>query len=150
MIQAWVDLHLLAELLALVELRTESAHEFSVALNSRCWFSTLLYRPTTARPLEPAPQPFGQRGAQIDLGHLIVPHQLGNGTADANLTLIHNVRPIDDLQGLFNIVVRNDDADSPFLEGGYDVLDVVNRNRVDARERLVEKHEFGLLPLEPA
>ena len=56
---------------------------------------------------------------------------------------VHDVRPVDDLQGLLHVMVGDDDPDVPGLQLGDDLLDVVQRDGIDPREGLVEEHELG-------
>src|SRR5690606_38873742 len=60
-----------------------------------------------------------------------------------------------DVECLLDVVVGDDDADAAVPETGDDLLDVVDGDRVDAGERLVQEHELGLAhqrarDLEPA
>ena len=50
--------------------------------------------------------------------------------------------PVRDVQGVANIVVRDEHTDPRIRELAHDVLDLVHRDRVDAREGLVEQEEF--------
>src|ERR687895_1027100 len=55
--------------------------------------------------------------------------------------LVDNVRAIADPECLAHVMVCYEHADAALLEEPNDALDVQNRDRVDARERLVEQNE---------
>ena len=41
-------------------------------------------------------------------------------------------------------LVGNDDSDIAVLQLGYDILNILNCDRIDTRERLVKKNEFRI------
>ena len=59
-------------------------------------------------------------------------------------TLVEEIGAVGDGEGLADIVVGDDDADILVLELGDNVLDVLDRDRVNSRERLIQKDEFRI------
>ena len=49
-----------------------------------------------------------------------------------------------DPEGFADIMVSNEHADAAFAQVANDALDVEHRDRVDAREGLVEQHELRI------
>src|SRR5215831_15122500 len=81
--------------------------------------------------------------AQVDLpGHGVV-GDLGGGAGHQDLAVVENVRAIGDGQGLAHVVVGDEDADAALAEPADDLLDVADRDRIDAGERLVEQEVLG-------
>ena len=124
LVQAWIDLELLLELRALGETRL---HEASLPLRS-------------AR--EPGAQARRQRGAKIDLGDGVIEHELAHGARHLHLSIEHDVRAVDDVEGLLDVVIADQHADAAMSQVGDDGLNVMNRDRVDAGEWLVQHHEL--------
>ena len=52
-------------------------------------------------------------------------------------------RPVDEVEGLSHIVIRNKHPDSPSGELSHQLANITDRNRVNSGERLVEQHELG-------
>src|SRR5436190_5931406 len=57
---------------------------------------------------------------------------------------MENVGAVDDLQRVADIVIGDQHTDAAILEVGDKAADIVDRDRVDAGERLVEQDEIGL------
>ena len=55
---------------------------------------------------------------------------------------MHDVGAVGDAQRLAHVVVGDEDADAPVLQVKDDLLDVGDRDRIDAGERLVEQDEL--------
>jgi len=53
-------------------------------------------------------------------------------------------RPVDELEGFSNVVIRNKHPDSPSGELSHHVANITDRNRVNSGEGLVKEHEFGV------
>ena len=51
-------------------------------------------------------------------------------------------RPVDELERLADVVIRNKHPDSPRGELAHQLADITDRNRIDAGEWLVEEHEL--------
>ena len=58
---------------------------------------------------------------------------------------MNDVGPVGDAQRLANIVIGDEQPDTPLFQVKDDLLDVSHRDRVDAGERLIEEHEVDLL-----
>ena len=58
-----------------------------------------------------------------------------------NVAAVNDVSPIDQPEGFAHIVVGNQDADASPFEVTHEVLDVADRDRVDAGEQFVQEHE---------
>ena len=125
LVQAWIDLQLLLELRALIE---AGLHATSPVLSVG----------------EPGAQARRQRRAEVDLGDRVVEDELAHGARHLHLAVEHDVGAIDDIERLLDVVVADQHADAAVPQVGDDGLDVVDRDRVDARERLVEHHELRL------
>src|SRR5262245_46267802 len=52
--------------------------------------------------------------------------------------------PVDELERLAHVVIRNKHPDSPRGELAHQLADITDRNRVDSGKWLVEKHELWL------
>ena len=53
-------------------------------------------------------------------------------------------RPVDELEGFPDVVIRNKHPDSPSGELSHHVANITDRNRVNSGEGLIEEHEFWL------
>src|SRR3569832_899518 len=93
---------------------------------------------------EAGTQPRCQRGPEVDLGDGVVEDELANRSGDLHLPVEHDVRAVDDVQRLLHVVIRNQHADVAGAQVGDDRLNVVNGDRIDAGERLVQHHELRL------
>ena len=128
LIEAWIDLELLPELRALVRV--------PALMSASC---------ARARPLgESRAQARGQRRAEVDLGHRVVEDELPHRSGDLHLPVEHDVGAVHDVERLLDVVVADQHADPAVAQAGHDLLNVVDRNRIDARERLVQHHELRL------
>src|SRR5262245_23054623 len=76
---------------------------------------------------------------QVNLAHLRVGGELLGCARFEDGTVVDDVGPVRDLQGLPHVVVGDQDADSHLLQVPDDSLDVDDRDRIDAGERLVEE-----------
>src|SRR2546429_3210307 len=77
--------------------------------------------------------------AEVDLARDRVGGDLGGGAGHENLAVVEDVRAIGDRERLAHVVVRDEDADAALPQAADDLLDVPDRDRVDAREGLVEQ-----------
>ena len=85
-----------------------------------------------------------ERGAEIAVGDDLVEDELAHGAGDLDLSVEHDVRAVDDIQGLLHVVIADQHADAAVAQIGDDGLDVVHGDRIDSRERLVQHHELRL------
>ena len=60
-----------------------------------------------------------------------------------DMALADDERCLTDVQGFAHVVVGNEYADAALLQVADDVLDITDRDRVDAGERLIEENELG-------
>jgi hypothetical protein len=79
--------------------------------------------------------------AQIKASHVRVRNDFVWRPFGQNVAAVNDVGPIDQPEGFPNIVIGNQNADTSPLEVTHEILDVADRDGVDARERLVEEHE---------
>src|SRR5207247_4496374 len=81
----------------------------------------------------------GKPVAEVDLARDRVVDDLGGGAGDENSAVVEDVGAIGDRERLAHVVVRDEDPDATLAQPADDLLDVADRDRVDARERLVEQ-----------
>src|SRR5213078_2199109 len=81
----------------------------------------------------------GEPVAEVDLARDGVVGDLGGGAGHQNPAIVEDVRAIGDRERLTHVVVRDEDPDAALAQPADDLLDVADRDRVDARERLVEQ-----------
>ena len=62
-------------------------------------------------------------------------------TLSQNVATVNDVGAIDQPEGFPHIVIGNQNADTSPFEVTHEILDIADRDRVNARERLVEEHE---------
>src|SRR5688500_9999725 len=96
------------------------------------------------RGREPRAEARGERRTQVDLRDGVVEHELAYGARHLDLPVEHYVGPIDDVESLLHVVIADQHADSAMAQAGDDGLNVVNGDRINARERLIEHHELRL------
>src|SRR6266540_326915 len=80
---------------------------------------------------------------QINSSDLVVCRQAGRRPALEDDAFVDDVRTVGDSQRLTHVVIRDEDANPTVLQVEDDFLNVGDRNRVDAGERLVEQDELG-------
>src|SRR5882724_285331 len=93
--------------------------------------------------------------SQVDLPGYRIRCDLTGGACDENFAVVHDVGPVGDPQCLADVVVGDEDPDTFLTQAADDFLDVADRDRIDARERLVEqqvlgRRDEGARDLEPA
>src|SRR6185369_13981028 len=76
---------------------------------------------------------------EIDLSSDRIVGDLAGGSRDENLAVVENVRAVRDGQRLPDVVVGDEDADPAIAQPRDDLLDVGDRDGIDARERLVQQ-----------
>ena len=81
--------------------------------------------------------------AQIDLSGLGVVGQLGGGAGGEDPPVVEDVGAVGDGERLPDVVVGDQHADAALLQPGHDLLDVPDRDRIDAGEGLVEQEVAG-------
>src|SRR5664280_1005282 len=81
--------------------------------------------------------------AEIDTAHFGVRGELGGRASPENGAGVDDVAAVHDRERVTHVVVRDEDSDPGGREVPDHALDVEHGDRVDAGERLVEKHEAG-------
>src|SRR5438128_4262621 len=81
--------------------------------------------------------------SQVDLPGYRIRCDLTGGACDENFAVVHDVGPVGDPQCLADVVVGDEDPDTFLTQAADDFLDVADRDRIDARERLVEQQVLG-------
>src|SRR5580765_6789858 len=79
---------------------------------------------------------------QIYSPHLLVAGKTRGGPAAKNRAVVNDVGAVGDAERLADVVVRDEHADAAIAQVKDDLLDVGDRDRIDAREGLVEEHEL--------
>src|ERR1700728_12165 len=91
------------------------------------------------------PRDFGasepERLAQVHLTDLGVGKDFFGGSGRDYRALVDDIRPPADPERFAHVMVSNEHADAAVRELADDALDIQDRQRIDARERLVEEHE---------
>src|SRR5690606_4237374 len=82
---------------------------------------------------------------EVDPLYVFVIGKLCRAAALEDGSRMHDMRPVRYLQGLPDIMVRNQHADATILEVRDDLLDVSDGDRIDPRERLVEQDELRVV-----
>src|SRR6478735_2233504 len=82
--------------------------------------------------------------AQIDFAHLFVREYRRRRALGQYLAFAEDVGAIADAERLAHVVIGDQHADAAFLQMPHDALDLADRNRVHAGERLVQQHEARL------
>src|SRR5579859_1688077 len=86
----------------------------------------------------------GEGVAQVDAADFRVVDDLVRRAFEQHLARVDDRGAVDDVEGLADIVVGDQDADAAALQIGDHFADVGDRQRVDAGEGLVQQHEAGL------
>src|SRR6056297_3984797 len=76
---------------------------------------------------------------QIDAPHGFVTNDLVRRSGHDDRSVMQDIGAVDDLEGLTHVVIGDQNADAARLEVGHEVSDIAHRDRIDARERLVEQ-----------
>src|SRR2546423_1336267 len=82
--------------------------------------------------------------AQVDPLYLRIVAELLRSTPSENPAFIDDVRAVGHRERLADVVVGDQHPDPARLQVENDLLQVEHRDRVDARERLIEQDELGL------
>src|SRR4029077_7256078 len=85
-----------------------------------------------------------ERLAQVHLTDLGVGKDFFRTPGRDHRALIDDIGAAADPEGFTNIMVSDEHPDAALRQLANDALDVQHRERVDARERLIEQHEPGL------
>jgi len=88
-------------------------------------------------------------GAEVNPLHVFVGRQFARGATPKNRAIVDDVGTVGNLQGLTYVVIGHEHPNPPVLEMYHNLLDVGDRDGVDARKRLVKKHETGLVDKRP-
>src|SRR5258705_11129553 len=81
--------------------------------------------------------------AEIDLADVLIINNLARNARRQDAALIDDIRAVADAKGFAHVVIGDQHADAALLEEADDLLDVEDRDRIDAREWLVEQDEAG-------
>src|SRR5262249_33662045 len=79
--------------------------------------------------------------SEIDFAHGFIIDNLPRRARRKHAALVNNIRSIADPERFAHVVVGDEDADVARLQEADDFLDIKDGDRVDARERLVQKDE---------
>src|SRR5205085_3694889 len=82
--------------------------------------------------------------AQIEAADILVGDEGLGAAGEQDLAAIDDAGAVDDVERLADIVIGDQDADVAILEIPDQVANVLDRNRVDAGEGLVEQHDRGI------
>ena len=82
--------------------------------------------------------------SQIDLSHEFIFCKFLCGTIFQDPAFKHQIGAVCDRKGFLNVVIRDQDPDVLGLEPCDDVLNILNRDRIDPRKRLIQKYEFWI------
>ena len=81
--------------------------------------------------------------AQIETAHIGMGDDVGRRALRQHAPRMNYIGAVDQAKGLAHIVIGDENADAALFQMMDENLDIGDRNRVDARERLVEKDEGG-------
>ena len=81
---------------------------------------------------------------EIDVAHLLVRQNLLGAAGGDDMSLADNVGLFTDVQGIAYVVIGDQYANSPVTEVGDDLLDVIDRDRVDAGKGFIQQDEIRL------
>src|SRR5690606_28946261 len=104
----------------------------------------LLAQPELKRRFEHVPELKRKPFPEIHLAHPWIGEYLARGAASHQLSVVQDIGIAADSKCLPNIVIRYQYSNSALAQVPDDPLDVEHRDRIDARERLVEKDELRL------
>src|SRR5690625_4047287 len=82
--------------------------------------------------------------AQEHFGHMAICQQFPAAAFMAVGALRHHIAPIGDRQSLLGVLLDHEDADTRLVHLLYDLEDLVDENRREARSRLVQQQELRL------
>src|SRR5947209_20152228 len=82
-----------------------------------------------------------ERRPQIYSANFVVSRQALWRAAPEDRSIVNDVRAVSDAQRFAHVVVGNQDTDATIAQMKDDLLDIGDRDRIDAGERLVEQHE---------
>src|SRR5687768_2411802 len=121
---------------------------FIVARRGRAPLTNSSFQPTWVL-LSKGRVPFGPPSEpeilpQVDLAHVGICKDLVRGSGGQHGALVDDVRAAANPECFPHVMVRDQHADASVGEVAGDALDVVHRERVDARKGLVEEDEGGI------
>ena len=120
--------------------------EGAPARYSRLEKRTLFFRSRHGGRLRPrgaAPLPQRKGFTEINPLDLRIPPQLRRRTRPKDPAIIDNLSPVSDREGLPNIVVRNQNPNTRFLQTRDNPLQFEDLLGIDAGKRLVQQQELG-------
>src|SRR5436190_746477 len=82
--------------------------------------------------------------AEVEAADILVGDERLGASGEEDLATVDDAGAVDDVESLADIVIGDQHADVAGLELDDEVADVGDRDRVDAGERLVEKHDRGI------
>src|SRR6476659_3343971 len=77
--------------------------------------------------------------AQIEPADFGIVCQILRLARSKNSSFRHDVGPVRDPESFSNVVIRDEDSDASITQVEYYILNVVDRFRIDARERFVQQ-----------
>src|SRR5205823_4228700 len=78
--------------------------------------------------------------AEIEPAHVGIGDDLLGAALGENLSSIDDIGAVGEAERLADIMVGDQDADAAIGEMAHQLLNIADRNRIDAGERLVEQH----------
>src|SRR6185295_8665692 len=79
--------------------------------------------------------------AEIDLADILIINNLARNARREDAPLIDDIRAVANAKRFSHVVIGDQHADAALLEEADDLLNIEHRDRIDARERLVEQDE---------
>src|SRR5207244_8966134 len=81
----------------------------------------------------------GELFAEIDFSGYWIAGDLAGRARHEDLSVVQDIGAIGDREGFTYVVIGDQDADAPVAQASDDLLDIDDRDEVDAGERLVER-----------
>src|SRR5581483_1275191 len=79
--------------------------------------------------------------SQINFSHFGIVCQLFGRSMPKNAAFINDVRPVRHRQRLSHVMISNEDANPASPQAADNLLQIQNRNGVDARKRLIQQNK---------
>gem|GEM_PF-3156841 len=81
---------------------------------------------------------------QIDAPNVLVADDVGRCAFHQHHAVVDDIGAVDDVEGLADVVIGNQDTDTPVLQVSDQVADIADGDRVDAGKRFVQQHEMRI------
>src|SRR3954447_11031452 len=82
-------------------------------------------------------------GPQIDFAGLGIVWKVFTTSGVNHLALMNEVSTIHQLQSLAHVMVGNQDSESPLTQSAHDLLHLINCDRINAAEWLIQEQQLG-------